>query len=225
MATIAAVPKIAGYIFQFHRALYRLFSSESASTVIGVETDDDVVSVVRHADGSADIEFEQDKYSAQDAGQPFQDKSKNLWHTMHVWLEAIEQTRKNYENVSFCLVTNKEVSDRALAQRLSDADDEEEIEDCVIELRRRALEVIGTAAKSAAAVAGFSDDKLIFLISNMQLLDEHGTSTGATPRQATIQLLQLPPIWKHRHLLSTIACSACWLNPAVRAGLKSNRYG
>ena len=51
MVTTEASSKIAGYNFQFQRALYRLFSSESAETTVGIETDDDVVEITRDANG------------------------------------------------------------------------------------------------------------------------------------------------------------------------------
>ena len=52
MATKEASPIIAGYIFQVERALYRLFSSEVATTAVGIETDDDVVEISKDETGN-----------------------------------------------------------------------------------------------------------------------------------------------------------------------------
>jgi len=43
------------------------------------------------------------------------------------------------------------------------------------------------------AVASFSEDDLRFVIQRLRLMDEFGTASGATPKNATIQLFQLPP--------------------------------
>jgi hypothetical protein len=193
VVTVEASSKIAGYIFQFERALYRLFSSETENPVIGIETDDDVVELKYDADGSINIIFEQDKNSVQDSVHPFQDSSKNLWHSLHIWLDVLEDTRKKYKNVSYCLVTNKEVPNRTFATKLGIANNETEINNCIKEIRQRASKAEGKNALSINAVAEFSDENLYFLIENLKLMDEFGTSSGNHPKTATIQLFQLPP--------------------------------
>lgn len=192
MATIAAGPKIAGFTFQFQRALYRLFSSE-VNAVIGIETYDDVVELKYLQNGTVEAVFEQDKHSIKDSGQPFQDGSKNLWHTLHVWLENMPSMRKAYQHIRYCLVTNKAVPDAAFAQKLSLANKPDDIQDCITEIRQRATNAVGKESDSLKAVVEFSDQDLYFLISNLSLMDEYGTISGSEPREATIQLLQLPP--------------------------------
>lgn len=78
MATKEASSKMAGYVFQFERALYRLFSSETEATTVGIETDDDVVEITRDENGEIYIEFEQDKHSVQSSGHPYKDNSANV---------------------------------------------------------------------------------------------------------------------------------------------------
>jgi hypothetical protein len=192
MATIAAGPKIAGFTFQFQRALYRLFSSE-VNAVIGIETDDDVVELKHLQDGTVEAVFEQDKHSIKDVGQPFQDGSKNLWHTLHVWLEAMPAMRKKYQSIRFCLVTNKTVPNAAFAQKLDQANEPLAIQDCIGHIRQLATDANAKESTSLKAVAKFSDEDLTFLIENLKLMDEYGTTSGSSPREATIQLLQLPP--------------------------------
>lgn len=106
MITDEASAKIAGYTFQFQRALYRIFSCETENTIIGIETDDDVVEVKQNVDGTIEIIFEQDKHSIQKSGHPFQDSSKNLWHTLHIWLDTMEEAQKKYKKIGYCFVTN-----------------------------------------------------------------------------------------------------------------------
>jgi hypothetical protein len=197
MVTVDAGSKIAGYIFQFQRALYRLISSESETTV-GIETDDDVVEIKRNSNGEIQIIFEQDKHSIQSSGHPFQNSSKNLWHSLHIWLDSMDSVRQKYKNVSYCLVTNKEVTPRAFATKLGEASTKFEIDKCIEEIRGRAVEATGNGSDSIKAVAGFSDDQLYFLIENLKLMDEYATASGVNPKEATIQLFQLPPDLNHR---------------------------
>ena len=75
----------AGFSYQFERAMYWLAKSQAGS-VIGVETDDDVA--VR-GPGDARL-LEQNKHSIRDDGEPFGDRSKDLWNTLAVWVEALD---------------------------------------------------------------------------------------------------------------------------------------
>jgi hypothetical protein len=218
MITVAAGPKIAGFTFQFQRALYRLFASEVNAT-IGIETDDDVVELRYLPDGTVEAVFEQDKHSIKDTGQPFQDGSKNLWHTLHVWLVAMSSMRQAHEHICYCLVTNKAVPADAFARKLSEASEPTEIQACIKEIRERAADAESEAAVSLKAVAGFADEDLSFLIANLALMDEYGTASGIAPRDATIQLLQLPPDLEakgadiYSSLLGQLvqACQDAWL--------------
>lgn len=218
MVTIPAGPKIAGFTFQFQRALYRLFSSE-VNAVIGIETYGDVVELKYLQDGTVEAVVEEDKHSIKDSGQPFQDGSKNLWHTLHVWLENMPSMRKAYQHIRYCLVTNKSVPDAAFAQKLNDANDLLDIQSCITEIRQRATDADAKEAVSLKAVAGFSDNDLSFLIENLRLMDKYGTTSGSTPREATIQLLQLPPDLEtkgadiYSNLLGQLvqACQEAWL--------------
>lgn len=198
MVTVEASSQIAGYTFQFQRALYRLFSSESETAFVGIETDDDVVEIKCDANGVVQIVFEQDKHSIQDSGHPFQDSSKNLWHTMHIWLDSMDSVRQKYQSVSYCLVTNKEVPARAFATKLGAAKEKSEIDECIKEIRQRAAEATSEGGASIKAVTEFSDEHLYFLIENLKLMDEFATASGADPREATIQLFQLPPDLHHK---------------------------
>src|SRR4051812_27083904 len=75
----------AGFSFQFERALFRLAES-SAGFVVGIETDDDVA--VRSPTG--DVALEQGKHSIREEGQPFGNRSKDLWNTLNTWVDALK---------------------------------------------------------------------------------------------------------------------------------------
>ena len=218
MVTIPAGPKIAGYTFQFQRALYRLFSSE-VNSIVGIETDDDVVELKLLPDGTVKAVFEQDKNSIKAVGHPFQDGSKKLWHTLHVWLTNMPSMLQKYQHIEYCLVTNKVVPTTAFAQKLSNANDPNVIEDCITEIRQRANDADSKEAVSLKAVAGFSDSDLSFMIENLRLMDEYGTTSGSDPREATIHLLHLPTDLEtkgadiYSSLLGQLvqACQEAWL--------------
>jgi len=218
MVTAGAGSKIAGYTFQFQRALYRLISSETETTV-GIETDDDVTEIKRYSNGEIQIIFEQDKHSIKSSGHPFQDGSRNLWHTLHIWLDSMDSMRQKYKNISYCLVTNKEVTARAFATKLGGASKKSEIDECIKEIRARSSEAKGSGADSIKAVAGFPDDRLYFLIENLKLMDEYATASGVDPKEATIKLFQLPPDLnnKSQDIYSSIlgllvdTCQTAWI--------------
>src|SRR3990172_3569811 len=91
----------AGFSYQFERALYWL-AQGPAGSVVGVETDDDVA--VRGA--AASQLLEQDKHSIREDAEPFGDRSKDLWNTLAIWIEALD-TKEVADTTRFLMVTNK----------------------------------------------------------------------------------------------------------------------
>lgn len=144
------------------------------------------------ANGSVEIEFEQDKHSVQNSGHPYQDGHKNFWHTLHVWLEAVRTKSTSVKPSAFCFVTNKAVPEEAFVRKLSQASRNNTVSDCVRELRTRALNTGGKAEISAKAVVQYSDEEIAYVIQRINLLDEHGTINGKTPQEAVIDLFHLP---------------------------------
>ena len=67
----------AGFSYQFERALYWL-ARRPAGSRVGIQTDDDVA--VRGPDVSRVLE--QDKHSIREYGDPFGNRSKDLWNTL-----------------------------------------------------------------------------------------------------------------------------------------------
>ncbi|KWA05431.1 hypothetical protein WL26_24085 [Burkholderia cepacia] len=256
-----AAPTIVAFTFQFERALYSLFLGHSKRTQIGIETLDDVAELTRNADGSVDARLEQDANTVQSAGQPFQDSSYKLWHTLRVWLSHINALRAKYSDVQFCLVTNAKVPEKALARVLSDAKSDAQVAAAVSALRAQAHAVvakkkpkatansasqtktktkkISSAKAEAEAVLNHDDDDLSYLVRGLELLDNGGTNSISQPREATIELFQLPSALVsqgeevYRYLLG-IAVDTCrqawtagktaWLSPqAFRDHLHNER--
>jgi len=95
---------IAGFDYQFIRALYFLSRAQKGATV-GIETEDDVVS----QDHDGKLILEQNKHSLRenDDYHPLGDGSYALWNTLKNWLKYIEENPG--VEVSFFLTTNKSV--------------------------------------------------------------------------------------------------------------------
>ncbi|MDR0214552.1 MAG: hypothetical protein LBJ15_11175 [Comamonas sp.] len=215
-----AAPTIVAFTFQFERALYSLFQGHGARTRVGLETLDDVAELTSNTDGTVSARLEQDANTLQLIGQPFQDSSYKLWHTLRIWLSHVRSLREQYSEVHFYLVTNVGVPANSLARVLSDAVSDEEVKSAVSALRKQAEDVLrkeGNASKDASskdkqcteetkftskktasakaemtAVLKHVDEDLCYLVRWLTLLERGGTGTGEMPKEATIQLFQLP---------------------------------
>ncbi|MEA3188991.1 MAG: hypothetical protein QOD99_2821, partial [Chthoniobacter sp.] len=118
----------AGFSFQFERALLYLAQS-SAGSLVGIETDDDVA--VRESDGTQILE--QDKHSIQKDAEPFGDRSKDLWNTLKIWVEALDSGGVVAGTTLFMMVTNKTLP-LCIARKIGSAQSEEEINACIVAL-------------------------------------------------------------------------------------------
>ena len=176
----------AAFIYQFERALYWLAMSPAGSS-IGVETDDDVA--VRGADASQLLE--QDKHSILEDAEPFGDRSKDLWNTLAIWIEALD-TKEVADTTRFLMVTNK-VLPECIAQQIGRAESEEEITACVA-----ALEVAAKTPPQHIAslikrvLHPDSRTNLRTLILQCKLADASQATAGRELRKETLAQLQLP---------------------------------
>lgn len=161
LVTASAQAPITGYLYQFQYALYRLLLG-TASTHIGIETDDDVVAVSRSSDGDAHIDFVQSKVSLQEGAQPLGDRSRNLWHTLHIWLTLDE--RYSGDQLAFYFLTNKEVPTIALVSQLAAAETADELAECILHLNNIGPSLKGKALEAATAVLTYGDEKLTNLV-------------------------------------------------------------
>ena len=124
----SAAGPLAGFAYQFERALNWLAQKEAGAS-IGIETGDDVA--VCNSDGS--VVLEQDKHSIRKGGQPFGDRSKDLWNTLAIWVEAVDSRQRPIESTLFLMVTNKEVPE-CIARRIARAKTHGEVDCCIAEL-------------------------------------------------------------------------------------------
>ncbi|MFM0470464.1 hypothetical protein [Paraburkholderia strydomiana] len=190
-----ATPTIVAFTFQFERALYRLFSSHTSSSRIGLETLDDVAELIYRDNGIVEARLEQDAHTVQAGAQPYQDSSRKLWHTLRVWLSHLDDLRVSYPKSKFYLVTNASVPKNAFVRLVSDAESDAEVIAAVSLLRKHAAKIVknkkSEAKTEAEIVQKYGDDALKYLIRNLSLLDKGGTGSEVAPREAAIQLFHL----------------------------------
>lgn len=176
----------AAFSYQFERALYWLAQSPSGS-VVGVETDDDVA--VRGADASQLLE--QDKHSIREDAEPFGDRSKDLWNTLAIWIEALD-TKEVADTTRFLMVTNK-VLPECVAQQIGRAESEKEITACVAALEVAAKTPPQHIALLIKRVLHLdSRTSLRRLILQCELVDASQATAGRELRKKTVAQLQLP---------------------------------
>ena len=177
----------AGFSYQFERALYWLARSP-AGFAIGVETDDDVA--VHGSDNSKLLE--QDKHSILGDAKPFGDRSKDLWNTLAIWIEALDTKQVVADSTVFLMATNKVIPE-CIALQIGRAKSEEEISACVA-----ALEVIAKrppkyiASIIECVLKQTSRANLRSLILKCELVDASQSSFGEQLRKETVAQLQLP---------------------------------
>ena len=177
----------AGFNYQFERALYWLASSPAGS-IIGIETDDDVA--VRGANKSQLLE--QDKHSIQADATPFADRSKDLWNTLAIWIEALDSKEVAGDSASFLMVTNKLLPD-CIAKKIGHAETKTQIDECIVALEKagqNSPEHIRHQVERVLRPA--SIETLRSVISKCELIDASQASTGQQLRKETVAQLQLP---------------------------------
>ena len=177
---------VAGFDYQFERALYWLAQSP-AGAVIGIETDDDVA--VHTPNESL---FEQDKHSNQDKGKPFGDRSSDLWNTLAIWLDAIEKKDVTIETTRFLMVTNKTLPD-CIFKQIGRAETESEITACIKTLGKAGLDPPDEISSLVKRVMrSNSRGVLRDLLARVDSVDASDATGGAELRRKTIELLPLP---------------------------------
>ena len=206
----------AGYGYQFERALYWL-ARNPAGAVVGIETEDDVA--IRS--GATSL-LEQDKHSILAGAEPFGDRSKDLWNTLSIWLDAIEESRVEVETTRFLMVTNKELPE-CLAKAIGAATSAEEADECIAGLERAAeAPPEKTAPLVNRVLRSESRDTLINLIQNTELVDAASGAAGPQVRSDTIANLPLPS-WAAATAESILNELAGWVHSCTLAAWRERK--
>jgi hypothetical protein len=112
MSDLATGP-LAGYLFQFEKALLLLANLEHLTDYVTIESVDDIAT---HAENGTVIMTVQAKHSISNSGTTFQDTSYALWRTLQIWIEKLEN--KTFDDkTKFICSTNKVIPSDALLNK------------------------------------------------------------------------------------------------------------
>jgi uncharacterized protein YjiS (DUF1127 family) len=186
MDNTEASASIAGYGYQFERALYRIFHSTHENALFGIETTDDVEELIPTATGTISVQ-EQDKLTLSEKN-PLQNSSRNLWNTLKNWLDKLADSQARNQQIGFILVTNGVVSTGSLVHQLSEASSPDEVATAIQSLRSQALDMEGAVADIAAKVTEYDDDSLSYVIARFELIHRHDSASITEAMNARLQL-------------------------------------
>ena len=162
-----ATGQMAGYLFQPDRALVLLCSCKSKEAV-SIELVDDVAAV----DEKGNVVYrEQDKSSIQPDGQPFKDRSKDLWNTLMIWVNEIKKGTLKIETTKLVCVTNKKLDKDSLIKKIAAAKKEEEFAATILLLKNAAAKPPAGIKKIIDAVIA-EEEILKQIIPQITLIEE-----------------------------------------------------
>lgn len=110
----SASGSIAGFLFQFEKALVLLATLENTTDVVSIEQVDDVA--IQNEEDLVILTI-QSKHSISPNGTTFEDTSKSLWRTLQIWVEKLEQGIFN-ESTKFVCSTNKIIGNHSLLRKI-----------------------------------------------------------------------------------------------------------
>lgn len=125
----AAPSSAAGFLFQFQRAVQVLALAPNEMT-LGIETLDDLA--IESPAGATILE--QDKFTSNQTGDVFGDRTRNLLGSLSIWLAALLSGEISPDTTRFLLVTNIVCRD-GLARRISDARTDDDAMNCLKEIQ------------------------------------------------------------------------------------------
>lgn len=136
--------------------------------------------------------LEQDKHSIREAAEPFGDRSKDLWNTLAIWIEAVEARRVAVDATIFLMVTNKTLPE-CVAKQIAATKSEDQVAECITALERAAENPPDHIAKVIERVMR-ADSRTVLaqLLPRVELIDGAQASAGVELRRLTIGHLQLP---------------------------------
>lgn len=116
-ANDSASGSIAGFIFQFQKALLLLADLEDSKEYISIEYVDDAAT---HKEDNTVIATAQAKHSVSSSGTTFENTSYALWRTIEIWITKLLSGVFS-DKTNFYCTTNKKIPADALLRKLKDA--------------------------------------------------------------------------------------------------------
>jgi len=159
-----------GFLFQIERVMIWL-SEGGEGRIIGIETDDDIVVQIRKGANIQTI-YEQAK-NAQTGKIPFSDQSEDLWKTLSIWVNAVEEGRIDVSKAIFSAITNKQLPKNRLLLKLSSAKKLNLVNMSAVikELKETALKLSADNKKFGDVITNCDESKLIDIVDKIIVLD------------------------------------------------------
>lgn len=129
----SASGSIAGFLFQFEKALVLLATLDNTTDVVSIEQVDDVA--IQNDEDLVLVTI-QSKHSIAPNGTTFEDTSKALWRTLQIWIEKLENGTFN-NSTKFVCSTNKRIPDNYLLRRILTKSFDDVIEDIKLLLKNQ----------------------------------------------------------------------------------------
>lgn len=212
----SAPGQAAGFLFEPERALYWLAKSSKGSKV-GIEAGDDVTIKT----GSSTI-MEQDKNSICEKTDTLGNRSKDLWNTLSIWIQAINNNEINLETTNFIVVSNKIFDDSYIIKKISNADTDEKAKICVHDLKAAGNEPPKTIETFVKNVLGCKENVLIGLIKNIYLSDGSNGSYGKALMEDIASLCHIPESLPSMEIVQAMLG---WLHEVVLSLWRSGKSG
>lgn len=170
--THSATGQLAGYLFQPDRALVLLCSCKNKEAV-SIELVDDVAAVNEKGEV---VYREQDKSSIQENGEPFKNRSKDLWNTLKIWIDDVKNGTLKIESTKLVCVTNKKLDKDLIIKKIAAAKTEEEIAAAILLLKTAAAKPPAVIKEISAAVIA-EEEILKKLIAKIELIEDNTLET------------------------------------------------
>lgn len=164
----SAEGQMLGYMFQIEKAMLWLSCCDAGGTV-AIEMEDDVVIRLQRGEKFETI-FEQDK-STIGKGNPYNNRSLNLWKTLCIWLELISSEKVKLETSRFILATTSKIPANCLARQISNCGTVQEAQKVYAELQKINEKPSKTLKPFTTKFFSFPKRKILRLLQQVSLMD------------------------------------------------------
>jgi hypothetical protein len=161
--------QLAGYIFQFERALLWLVEAPLEAR-IGIEAGDDVV-----LETATEVFRQQDKHTSVETGYRLGDNTADLWKTLANWLEALQADETGKATRLF-LITNGSVNPDSFAAKLFRSEPPPSGKQLVRSLREVGAETPIGVQKYVDRVLQASDEVLCSCLEKIEVIQTRSDS-------------------------------------------------
>ena len=207
----AAPSSAGGFLFQFQRAVQVLSMAPNEMT-LGIETLDDLA--IESPSGATILE--QDKFTSNQTGNVFGDRTRNLLGSLSTWLAALLSGEISPDTTRFLLVTNIVCHD-GFVRRISDATTDDDAKNCLREIQ----DITGKSKVSQRLIELLNKpngtELFISLCKSVELVDGEETSAAFAKKA-----LPLPsPMEAHRDVVFDALCG--WIHSQALESWASGR--